>query len=57
MKSYRSSTPETHITCQSIGAHFCGDGLLETGKEVCDPADLNKVNWGSGGCSAKCQPQ
>ncbi len=46
-----------NTACQQIGVHFCGDGLLESGKEICDPADLNKVNWGSGGCSSKCQPQ
>ena len=31
----------THIECQSVGVHFCGDGIIEPSKETCDDAGAN----------------
>lgn len=50
-KRYRSLTSETHVSCQSIGAHFCGDGLVEPNIEVCDDG---AENGSLGKCNSTC---
>jgi hypothetical protein len=44
------------VECQQIGVHFCGDGVIESGKEACDPADPAHTGWGTAGCNTSCQP-
>jgi hypothetical protein len=46
----------THVECQSVGTHFCGDGVVEPGIEACDPADTTHAGWGTAGCNTSCQP-
>ena len=53
-KKYSPTGSQKHVTCQTIGAHFCGDGILDKDKEICDPRDPNKVNWTANGCSTDC---
>lgn len=48
---YTPATSQTHIECQSIGAHFCGDGFVEPSKEVCDEGGLNGQ---PGHCNTSC---
>lgn len=51
LKKYTPSSSLTHVECQSIGAHFCGDGVIESSKEICDDAGENgKV----GKCNTSC---
>lgn len=54
-KKYSPTGSQKHVTCQTIGAHFCGDGILDKDKEICDPRDPNKVNWTANGCSTDCR--
>ncbi len=42
-------------TCQFYEITWCGDGVFDKKYEQCDPADPNKQNWGSGGCSKTCK--
>jgi len=30
--------------------------VRDTAYETCDPNDLSKSGWGTGGCSATCEP-
>ena len=55
-KKYSPTGSQKHVACQTIGAHFCGDGILDKDKEICDPRDTKKVNWTANGCSADCRP-
>ena len=48
--------PVSHSECVFYKPAFCGDGVLDAGKETCDPADASKTGWGAGGCSTSCQP-
>ena len=36
---------------------WCGDGVIDTDYEVCDPEDAGKSGWGISGCSNTCQPE
>lgn len=42
-KSWAGSN--VHRECQVVGSRWCGDGLVESGREQCDPNDPNKTNW------------
>ena len=57
--------PNYLITNQPYEITWCGDGIIDQYKdkysnnyikEICDPKDLKKLNWGSIGCSSKCTP-
>lgn len=48
--------PVSHNECVFYKPAFCGDAILDSGKETCDPADATKTGWGAGGCNTSCQP-
>jgi len=59
------SAVKTHVENQPYEITWCGDGIRDnyvdqyswnTISETCDPADPNRVGWGTGGCSNACQP-
>ena len=51
-----ASDDKSHVECQPYQVTWCGDGILDTQYESCDPADPNKTGWGPGGCDASCKP-
>lgn len=50
--TYTPATSDTHVECQQIGAHFCGDGYLDTTEgEKCDDG---AANGQPGSCNVSC---
>ncbi|MDD2870560.1 MAG: hypothetical protein PHS49_01090 [Candidatus Gracilibacteria bacterium] len=49
-------TKTTHKECVLNYPAWCGDGVVDAGKETCDFNDPNKTGWGPGGCNQSCQP-
>ncbi len=47
---------ESHKECVYYSVSWCGDWVRDTAYETCDPNDLSKSGWGTGGCSATCEP-
>lgn len=45
-----------HVECAYYSITWCGDGVLDSEYEICDPNDPSKTAWGNGGCSNTCEP-
>lgn len=56
-KNIDPATISNHKECYVFLGAWCWDWVLDTGYEICDPADPAKTGWGTGGCSATaCTP-
>lgn len=51
-----ASDDVSHKECIYYSVTWCGDGILDTGYETCDPNDPNRVGFWALGCNAQCQP-
>lgn len=44
-----------HVECQPYYITWCGDGVLDSAYEACDPNDTSHARWGNGECNIACQ--
>lgn len=51
-----SSDDIVHTECKYYSVSWCGDWVLDSAYEVCDPKDSNKKWWGNGWCDLSCKP-
>lgn len=51
-----TSDDTSHVECVYYSVTSCGDGIVDSWYETCDPNDPNKTGWGTGWCTNTCDP-